>query len=478
MNQTQNRPKVSIKTLIGVIIIFIFIFCLPFLRILGQKDTGNIYVYLLNGIFEFIVAFLFGYILFKKFEDIKLLGNIKSDLIKLIFIIILYWILSSFIIANISSSFGNLSLNIKNIELKYLLIPTFSISILFIFRLFNYAKNPIDLKFIKIDSQEISDVTKDIIIGIIIVTITTTVLFSEGIYPLSNLLGFLILPNTIVVLFFSVITSFIEFFIFYFEKFFPQELNELKELFNKNYLKGLVFYSIIFFIISASFLYFMNTPTRNSYSHCFDIKVANFSFELINRTDNSLIKTEKEVVIPIINIYNYQYPLTDKILELSKSGIFNLYYENQSLSVKIDTSDFRLNYSLTFNYTENPNITFGIEKPAYDIFSFPPQYDNIVLYALYKNGYSYVNYYSTFTDIFVRAEAEKVFFNLGSDDNNIAIVINLQGGTYILDNYNIAIVSKNTTLSNSIKDFLISYAGKAQIFIVNEDPKSIFPLNC
>ena len=108
---------------------------------------------------------------------------------------------------------------------------------------------------------------------------------------------------------------------------------------------------------------------------------------------------------------------------------------------------------------------------------YPADYDNIIIYSLYKNGYPKFNLVCTFQDYGTMVFANKIFFNI-NNDNNVAIQISVQGATYAVTNYDIGIVTLNQTLGENIKNLMEEDRKKANIVLINEDPMKLPPFNC
>lgn len=458
----------------------ILILGIPFLRILGQKDTGNPYATLLNIILEFFVAFLFAYLSFKVFTKRKFVGNLKIDLINFIIVIFLYFVLSYYISLNISSAFSNnLEFNPKNIEFLYYVVPAVSIAFLFIFRLFNSVENTINIfGIIQIDPSEVSNISKEIIIGIFILSVIGNVFFSGGIYALSNLLDFVTIPNLLVVFFFSFIVSFLEILIFYLRKYLLAEIKDVSEpILSKDSLKNIILFGVFLLPMTIVSILAMNNPV-SEFSHCFDIDVANLNSNIVESDQKIILEKSNNFEIPLIKINSSSYPMTNRISTLLSSSLINPNYENKALSINITKGFFKLNYSLPVNYTDFVNKKTEIQKPNIDFLSTNKDYDTVILYSLTINGYNNIKYFSTFTDYFFRTNEQKFFLNLNNRYNDIAVVSDLQGGIYILDNYNIIIISQNATISNSVKNILNSYDGKVKVITVDKNPHNYYPLNC
>ena len=167
-----------------------------------------------------------------------------------------------------------------------------------------------------------------------------------------------------------------------------------------------------------------------------------------------------------------EYPSTERIEFLSE--LVSYKFLNKSLEVSSKSETFPLMVERRGVVPNSLNETIKLKN---SLNCYPSDYDTLIIYALYKNGYPNFKLTCNFQDSGTMVTADKTFFNL-NNKSNIAIYMHVTGTTITVVDYEIKIVTLNETIGKNIKNLIQEDIKKANIVLINEDPVKILPFNC
>ncbi len=467
----------SKKRNVAPLIFLGFVLLLLFIPILAQKLEYNKYVILLFGILMFSSAIFFSSLVFISFKNLKFEdGKLKQNFIAVILLIFFYYFITLLISVGI---FGTLSSFLsesfwKNFpEYGTFLIPTISLSMLLLYRILGLFGQEVVLKPARaneknseiirtfneaLSPKEMRDRVRDLIVGTLFISSIAIFFMGAGVFTFTKY----VFAFNLFALISSPIVVSIELLIRYFKNNLHNEfqLDIVKVKSSQHPIKVKAklhnrVASIIFtFVLITALIYAFAWVVKYQNAAGSNSAVLNISVKEISINITKPSINETDAVIPLANINGEEKPLTERLDYLVNNNLASYEFLNKSLEVSTKQETYPLNTTLRFQNSLN---------------CYPPDYDTIIIYAFYKNGYSNFRLACNYQDYGTEVFAEKFFFNLNNNDN-VVIDLKVNGATFTVIDYEIKIITLNETLGKNIKNLLEEDRNKANITLISENP--------
>ena len=199
---------------------------------------------------------------------------------------------------------------------------------------------------------------------------------------------------------------------------------------------------------------------------CYNATVLDVNVTEISTNNTILSINETEAMVPLVIVDSKEKPLSERIEYMIENNVVSHKFLNKSLKVSTSLETYPLMMQRS---------RFGPDSPSLNC--YPSDYDAVIFYALYVNGYSSFKVANNFQDYGTMVFADKYFFNLNYK-NNVAIIMHVTGTTLSPVDYEITIVTMNETVGNNIKETLEEDRRKANIVVIYDDPVRFSPFNC
>lgn len=466
------------RNIVTLIIPFSMLFIL-YLLIMAQNIEYNKYSILLIGILSFFMAFFVSYLLYSIFRNIRLeKGMVKQNIIQFILLVLIYYLITLYLSVMVFGTLhGFLPENVWKTfpEYEIYLIPTLSLSMLLLYRILGMFEKDIELlPKLTLSPKEMSDIIRDIFMGILV--ISTAIVFSieVGVYTITkNISEFNLFALTSSLIVASIELSFWSFKNYLLNdiqlevtEFQPHPVKEkrkfqikLENIFCEH--RNLFNVAIIFVLLVLFAIFTSVTPQT-----CYNATVLDVNVTEISTNNTILSINETDALVPLVIVNSKEKPLSERIEYMIENNVVSYQFLNKSLEVSTNSETYPLMMQRSW---------FGPDSPSLNC--YPSDYDAVIFYALYTNGYSSFKLTNNFQDRGTVVFADKYFFNL-NHKSNVAIIMHVTGTTLSPVDYEITIVTMNETVGNSIKEILEDDRRKANIMVIHDDPVRYSPFNC
>ena len=331
-----------------------------FVPILAQNYEYNKILTLLNGILLLFFAIFVSYLIFSTFTNIKLeKGKIKQIIFRFFVLVFLYHFITLIISIGI---FGTISVFLPEKvselfpEYEIYMVPTLSLSLLFLYRIFGLLEMELKLPLppmilsntILISSKEMRRFLVDFIVGLLIMSMIAMFFFGAGIYTISKY----VLELNLFVLTSSFVVASIELSIWYLKNYFSDGIKDIRnnqalffepneDLENKikNFVqkipKSISILSLV--VLFAVIILFSPSQSDNS-PICCNTTVLEVNISEMAIKSTKITINEKSAKIPLLLVDGKQKPLTDRTEYLINNNIFSHEFINKSLKVSTENS--------------------------------------------------------------------------------------------------------------------------------------------
>lgn len=439
-------------------------------------DFALIFMYFLILI---VIIFLSDSVLDMVFKKDTWSEKIKSFIVLILIYFFVALILSLGVYGTLSSFFE------KNISLTFpeygnYLIPAFSLSMLFAYRILyfttdKYKPDVITYNYTLFAQSTIScygikKFLKSTIIGTLFFSFTITFLTDTGLTTISTNVPEFLSFTLQASIFVAIFEEMILFIMMNLPKnFIPESVNEHSK---KNEETSLKFQNFMkqhpyFFMGLVIILVIIGSFTMDNWepadADCYNTTVMEFFVEEI---DSSITETSingTHVLIPIVHINEKEALLTERSERLIDNNLVNSTFTGRALVVSTKKTNIPLFLTPSKNSINKSTELIDLSNVLTD---FPTDYDVPIIYSMYKSGHD--NFYgiSSFNDMATVVSAHKYYFDKNSDT---VIWIEVYGGTVQVMSYDVGIKSSNNSNNKIIYNILEFEKNKGNIRIFDND---------
>ena len=479
-----EKDSLSLKNRIASLLLVTLFLLIMFMFISYQNNSYGKYPILFYSLVNFGVVVTGTYIYLVLLELKFELKNINvNSFITLIIIYFMCALSLSFGAYNILNSFFSETVWETYPEYGTYMIPSFGLSMVLIYRILNSFEVsekenelPDSIEFfsgikIPIQIKEMKSILNGFIIGTFFISLIAIIFSKSRI----SMMTVNILESYIFLLVCSTIFVLIELSILFIHAYYPrvsqsdlEVVNEKKNDVLSEYIRKhkKVRYALYIVLIVMFIIVLLNITNP----HQMNQQLVNTTVLEINikEIDSEVTKTcinNSAGVIPLVTINGVEKPLTERMKGLIENNLGNAEYTHRALDISTRKTTYPLKFKVSDEFLSS-NKSIDLSN-SLDL--FPVDYDATIIYSLYKMGYEKCYSLNDFRDSGTIVIAHKAFFNL-EDEDNIAIFINVNGGTFAVHTYDITIITANQTMGTEIKNILEYDNERAKINILNTDP--------
>ncbi len=491
---TQDAPRDFNEKLAGFLFIFLSLLVIS-VPILSQSHEYNQYLNLLYLIIKISIAVVIISLSISLLNVEFTKETVRQQIVAFLLLVFIYYYFASFVSLGVHGTISSFySENVSEIYPEYgtYLIPAFSLSILFVYRLFDFFIRKDNLKDLqisllsgasfKISFTQVRNPLKGIIIGVLFLSLLSIFLSDIRISTIStNMIEFHLfaLISSFIVASLEEVIHFISLNLrpikLYDEDLQPAEAEKQKPSKINEFVDKHKTVSIFLGVGAVVLVAFMVSTVNFPDEQCCNTTVLEISVEEIDSTAKKTFVNDTYALIPLVTINDQEKPLTERTEHLVSNKLVTFDYSERSLVVSTKKTTIPLLLVTNQDFASSSNEAVDMSKV---LNSFPADYDISVIYSLYKNGHEKFYAAGLFQDSGTMVNAEKFFFAIDTNKSNVAIFINGGGTTFVRHPSKIHIVSLNETFSAGLVNLLEFERKENEIEVIGDDPLLLPLFNC